>query len=57
MISTNYSYERATADDHQRRTQGRPGFVAGVVSQFFEDKSKERLEAERNPWAVERGFK
>jgi len=57
MISMNYSYENATIDDRRRMTEGRPGFVAGVVGQWFENKEKERLEAIRNPWAVQRGFK
>ncbi len=57
MIATNYSYEIASRDDQQRMHGERPGFVAGIVGNWFEDKTKERLEAERNPWAVQRGFK
>lgn len=57
MIADNYSYERALVDDEQRRTQTRPGFVAGLVGQWFDNQSTNRRQAADNPWARSRGLK
>ncbi len=57
MIATNYSYERAQLDDARRISGDRPGFIAGVVGQWFDNKEKARLEVARDPWSVQRGFK
>lgn len=57
MIADNYTYASAQADDQQRATAQRPGFVAGLVGQWFDNKAKARLEAADNPWARERGLR
>lgn len=57
MIEENYTYERATLDDERRRTEGRPGFVAGLVGEWFKSKNQERQQAGENPWARERGLR
>jgi hypothetical protein len=57
MIADNYTYEAAMKDDIARRSQDRPGFVAGLVGQWFDTKNKQRLEAADNPWARSRGLR